>query len=228
MVGEVSISDGREISVEDVSGKGNVRRRNIHQGSVRRRNVRRGSVWTPSMICSFLTLTLQNVWLGKYQSGKCPSGKCPSGMFLVEDVSVGDVSGRVNVRRGTVRRGSVRRRTVLRGCVCRGSIGTPFKWHIWNQSKQCSKWKMLFTLSFCIILMVPRKCTDVNKFCGATDIFSIPKYELKFLCWTRDLTIPMQRFNILSFHKQKFVVRVNMTHSCRSRDLKFRNLDLGI
>ena len=94
MVGEVSISDGREISVEDVSGKGNVRRRNIHQGSVRWRNVRRGSVWTPSMICSFLTLTLQNVWLGKYQSGKCPSGKCPSGMFLVEDVSVGDVSGR--------------------------------------------------------------------------------------------------------------------------------------
>ena len=177
MVGEVSISDGREISVEDVSGKGNVRRRNIHQGSVRRRNVRRGSVWTPSMICSFLTLTLQNVWLGKYQSGKCPSG-----MFLVEDVSVGDVSGRENVRRGSVRRGSVRRRTVLRGCVCRGSIGTPFKWHIWNQSKQCSKWKMLFTLSFCIILMVPRKCTDVNKFCGATDIFSIHKYELKFLC----------------------------------------------
>ena len=36
--------------------------------------------------------------------------------------------------------------------------------------------------------MVPRKCTDVNKFCGATDIFSIHKNELKFLCWPRDIS----------------------------------------
>lgn len=89
MVKEVSIRDvsGREISVEDVSGQGNVQWGNIHQGSVRRASVR-----SPSMICSFLTLTLQNVCLRKYQSGKCPS----------EMLLVGDVSGHGNVCWGSV------------------------------------------------------------------------------------------------------------------------------
>ena len=108
----------REISIGDVSGLGNVSLENVSRGNIRRRCVRRGnahrgSAQTPSMICSFLTLALQNKWLGKYHSGKypsgmhllgkCPSGCCPSAMFLIGEVSVRDVSCLGIVRWGSVR-----------------------------------------------------------------------------------------------------------------------------
>ena len=43
---------------------------------------------------------------------------------------------------------------------------------------------MLFTLSFCIFLMVPLKYADVSKFCDVTDIFSMHKYKVLVLNYT--------------------------------------------